>query len=178
MAHGRSLKEVENFNDWLGKLPHKHRVVVAGNHDLLFESDPAGARSCLTNAVYLENTGVTLEGLRFWGCPVTPVLSHMAFAVERGAASRKYWDRIPAGTDVLITHGPPFGTLDKDEIGGSHMGCQELTKAILRVKPRLHVFGHVHGGYGQEQGPNETVMVNCALLSGTTLNLPIVVELA
>jgi Icc-related predicted phosphoesterase len=102
----------------------------------------------------------------------------MAFSVERGAASRKYWDQIPEGTDVLITHGPPFGTLDKDEIGGPHMGCRDLTRAILRVKPRLHVFGHVHGAYGKELGPNGTSMVNCALLNGAALNQPIVVELS
>ena len=178
MNHGRSITEVEDFDDWLDELPHRHRIVVAGNHDLLFESDPTAARSRLTNAVYLENTGVALEGFRFWGCPVTPVLTHMAFSVERGAASREYWDQIPEGTDVLITHGPPFGTLDNDEIGEPHMGCQDLTRAILRVKPRLHVFGHVHGAYGKVLGPNGTSMVNCALLNGAALKQPIVVELS
>jgi Icc-related predicted phosphoesterase len=177
MVHGRSISEVDDFNEWLGELPHKHRIVIAGNHDLLFESRPAEARTHLTNAIYLESSGTKVEGIRFWGCPVTPVLSQMAFAVERGAASRKYWDQIPAGTDVLVTHGPPFGTLDKDDIGGPHMGCQELTRAIIRIKPRLHVFGHVHGSYGREPGPNGTAMVNCALLNGTTLNQPVAVEL-
>lgn len=177
MVHGRAIEEIDDFNDWLGSLPHRHRIVVAGNHDLLFESSSAEAHTHLTNAIYLENTGITVNGIHFWGCPVTPVLSRMAFAVERGAASRKYWDQIPAGTDVLITHGPPFGTLDKDEISGPHMGCQELARAIIRIKPRLHVFGHIHGDYGREPGPNGTDMVNCALLNGTTLNQPIVVEL-
>lgn len=178
MANGRSTKAIEDFNGWLGGLPHRHRIVIAGNHDLLFQSDPKAARAALTNATYLENFGVTVEGFRFWGCPVTPVLGHMAFAVERGAASRKYWDRVPDDTDVLITHGPPFRVLDKNDIAGEHLGCQELTRAILRVKPRLHIFGHVHGGYGQESGPGGTHMVNCALLNGKTLNPPIVVELA
>jgi Icc-related predicted phosphoesterase len=153
-----------DLNDWLGTLPYKHRVVIAGNHDLLFASNPAQARKLLTNAVYLENSGVELLGLKFWGCPVTPVIKEMAFAVDRGAASRTYWDEVPAGTDVLITHGPPFHVLDTNGPVSSHLGCSEITRAVLRVKPRLHVFGHVHGGYGREDGPHGISFVNCAIL--------------
>lgn len=182
MANGRSMESLRDFNDWLGSLPHPHRIVIAGNHDLLFEAEPRDARAAISNAVYLENSGVALEGLNFWGCPATPVLRHMAFAVERGAASRKLWDRVPDGTDVLITHGPPFRVLDQDDIAGEHLGCQELTRAVLRAKPRLHIFGHAHGGYGQETGPNNTWMVNCALLARVGdgrlgLREPIIVEL-
>jgi Icc-related predicted phosphoesterase len=174
MVHGRSTEEIDDFNEWLGSLPYRHRIVIAGNHDLLFESSPAEARDHLYNAVYLENAGITLEGISFWGCPVTPVLPQWAFSAERGAD--KYWDKVPARIDVLVTHGPPFGTLDKDDILSPHMGCKQLTKAVLRVKPRLHVFGHVHGGYGQETGPNGTYFVNCAALRGATLNSPVVIE--
>ena len=88
----------------------------------------------------------------------------MAFAVGRGAASRKYWDKVPEGTEVLITHGPPFHVLDKEHPLASHLGCSEVTRAVLRVKPRLHVFGHVRGGYGKEAGPHGISFVNCALL--------------
>lgn len=178
MVHGWSVYEIADFNDWLGSQPVRHQIVVAGNHDHLFEATPDEARAYLSNALYLENDGVAVEGLRFWGCPVTPVLPHMAFSVEPGAASREYWDRLPAGTDVLVTHGPPFGTLDKEATAGPHMGCRELTRALLRVRPRLHVFGHVHASYGREDGPHGCAMVNCAIVTGTTLNPPIVVELA
>lgn len=176
MAQGRAIEEIDDFNDWLGALPHRHKVVVAGNHDLLFESCPKLAKACLSNAVYLEHAGAILQGIRFWGCPVTPVLPYMAFAVERGAASRKYWDKIPLGTDVLVTHGPPFGILDKEDILGSHMGCEQLAKAVQRVQPKLHVFGHVHGSYGREVGPHGTCFVNCAALDRDTLRSPIVIE--
>jgi Icc-related predicted phosphoesterase len=138
--------------------------VIAGNHDLLFESKPKEARKVLTNAVYLENSGAELLGLKFWGCPVTPIDKYMAFAVDRGAAGRKYWDRVSNDTNVLITHGPPFHVLDKDGPVSSHLGCNEMTRAVLRVKPRLHVFGHVHGGYGKEAGPHGISFVNCAIL--------------
>lgn len=171
-----TVEELEDFNAWLGELPHRHKVVVAGNHDKLFEADPKLARARLSNAVYLEQSGIALGGIRFWGCPVTPVLPHMAFAVARGAGG-KYWDKMPAETDVLVTHGPPFGILDKENILAEHMGCIQLTKAVQRVRPRLHVFGHIHGGRGREEGPNGTQFVNCAVLNGNRLSPPIVVDL-
>jgi Icc-related predicted phosphoesterase len=176
---GLSLQEIVDFNAWLGELPHPYKIVVAGNHDLLFEMDPEKARAQLTNAVYLENSGIMLGGISFWGSPITPVFPNWAFHVERGAASRKYWDRVPLGTDVLITHGPPYGTLDKRQILGSRFGCKDLIQAVLRVKPKLHVFGHVHGGYGQELGPNGTCMVNCAVVNEEYVltNAPTVVSL-
>ncbi len=148
MASGRATEEINDFDDLLCNLPYKHKVVVAGNQDLLFESKPEQVKEHLSNAVYLQDSGVTLERLNFWGCPVTPFLPYMAFAVERGAASKRHWDKIPQTTDVLITHGPPFGILDKEDIVASHMRCEQLGRAVQRVRPKLHVFGHVHGGYG------------------------------
>jgi Icc-related predicted phosphoesterase len=179
MRTGTSLEEIADFNDWLGEQPHPHKIVVAGNHDLLFEKTPDKAREHLSNAVYLENDGIVLGGVTFWGSPMTPVLPSGAFHVERGVASRRYWDHIPLGTDVVVTHGPPFGTLDKNDILGSRFGCKDLIQAVLRVKPKLHVFGHVHGGYGQEVGPNGTCMVNCAVLDQEYVltNAPILVSI-
>jgi Icc-related predicted phosphoesterase len=66
----------------------------------------------------------------------------------RGSAARKYWDQIPDNLDVLITHGPPFGILDQVTPGGTHLGCEELLKAVQEKKPKVHVFGHIHGGAG------------------------------
>ena len=171
------LDVIDEFNDWLGNLPHAHKVVVAGNHDLLFESSPLQARERLSNAIYLESSGATIDGFHFWGCPVTPVLRKMAFSVQRGAESSGFWKKMPVNTDVLITHGPPFGILDKQDILASHDGCDQLIKAVLRVKPMLHVFGHIHGGYGVEEGPHGTQFVNSAVLNGSQLREPIVVDL-
>ena len=153
-----------DFNDWLATLPFRHRIVIAGNHDWIFEKTPNKARKILTNAVYLEHSGVRLSGLNFWGCPVTPIDKWMAFAVECDKTSRKYWDNMPTGTDVLITHGPPAKILDRGQFQSSNQGSHELNRAVLRVKPRLHVFGHIHGGYGLETGPYGISFVNCASL--------------
>jgi len=94
------------------------------------------------------------------------------------AADRKRnWARIPEDTDILITHGPPFGILDCASRSNIHEGCPELLEAVLLVKPRLHVFGHIHHGYGT-RSTGDTLFVNAALLGASGLSRkPIVVEL-
>lgn len=149
MSGGWDWQEVDSFNNWLGTLPHKHKIVIAGNHDWLFYRNRAGIEPLLTNATYLENSGVEIDGFRFWGSPVQPEFMNWAFNVPRGEAIKRYWDQIPLDTDVLITHGPPMGIRDWTRLGDDHLGCEELLAAINRVRPQLHVFGHIHGGAGQ-----------------------------
>ena len=174
-----SLALLRDVNAWLGELPHRHKVVIAGNHDRVLQGEPKTAHRLLTNAHYLENSGVVLEGLRFWGSPVTPVREGMAFATPRGEASRKVWDRIPDATDILITHGPPCGTGDQVQPWSKHWGCPSLTAAVQRIQPALHVFGHVHGGYGQQTNRAGTLFVNCAVLNHQRVltNPPVTVTL-
>jgi Icc-related predicted phosphoesterase len=129
----------------------------------MFESHPEKARSFLTNAIYLENSGVELEGLKFWGSPVQPEFNSWAFNVKRGAAIRRYWDKIPMDTDVIVTHGPPFGILDQSR--SRHLGCEEFAKTVNKIVPRLNVFGHIHGGRGYFLGKNGTQFVNASVLN-------------
>ena len=164
MAFGDRPKEVVDFNQWLGKQPHGHKVVIAGNHDLMFERHPGAARELLGNAIYLENSGAKVAGLTIWGSPVQPEFNNWAFNVARGAAIRRYWKMIPANTDVLVTHGPPFGVLDKAHPSSAHLGCEELAKAVEQIKPRLHVFGHIHGGHGWSSG-KDTQFVNASVVN-------------
>jgi predicted phosphohydrolase len=149
-AFGDTPIEIIDFNLWLGTLPHRHKVVIAGNHDWMFERHSGAARELLTNAIYLENSGTELAGLKIWGSPVQPEFNNWAFNVARGAAIRRYWKMIPASTDVLITHGPPYGVLDTAHPTTAHLGCEELAEAVQKIRPRLHVFGHIHGGHGQQ----------------------------
>lgn len=112
-ALGRgSLSELEEFNEWLGRQNHTYRVIIAGNHDWCFEQYPDQARKLVTNAVYLQDSGVELDGVRFWGSPYTPAHLNWAFNKERGKGIAEHWAQIPPNTDVLITHGPPHGVLD------------------------------------------------------------------
>ena len=109
MAFGDTPKEIIDFNQWLGGQPHRHKIVIAGNHDWMFERHPGAAKELLGNAIYLENSGTELAGLKIWGSPVQPEFNNWAFNVARGAAIRRYWEMIPDSTDVLVTHGPPYG---------------------------------------------------------------------
>jgi hypothetical protein len=139
-------------------------MTCAGNHDRYFQNAPEIARELLTSAIYLENSGTTINGVSLWGSPYTPEFLHWAFMYPRGAAADRYWDQIPTGLDVLITHGPPAGILDQTVAGEAHLGCEELLQAVAQKKPRVHVFGHIHGGAGTFQN-EATYFVNAAYLN-------------
>lgn len=156
-----SLHEVAEFNDYLGLLPHRHKIVVAGNHDWAFENDPEAAQYLLTNAIYLQDQSIEIEGYRFYGSPWQPEFFSWAFNLQRGAEIRQKWDLIPSGLDVLITHGPPQGYCD-EIFKGKRVGCEELLKAVQRVQPRYHVFGHIHEGYGQARC-GKTLCINASI---------------
>jgi Icc-related predicted phosphoesterase len=178
MAFGDRPKEIVDFNHWLGKQPHWFKVVIAGNHDVMFELHPRAARELLDNAIYLENSGTELAGLKIWGSPVQPEFNNWAFNVTRGAPIRRYWKMIPADTDVLVTHGPPFGILDQSHPSTVHLGCEELAKVVEQIRPKLHVFGHIHGGQG-ESFVNETRFANASVVNEAYRLVcePIVVEI-
>lgn len=156
-------KEVRAFADFLRALPHRHKIVIAGNHDLTFESSPSQARSWLgETCTYLECSGVRVGGLHFWGSPHTPRFFDWAFNVDRGPAIARVWARIPADVDVLVTHGPPRGVLDGVS-RGTNEGCDDLMAAIARVRPRVHVFGHIHEAAGEVERDG-TRFVNACIL--------------
>ena len=156
----RSLSAIEDFNDWLGELPHRVKIVVPGNHEFFLERDRS-RRALLSNATVLINESIEFDGLRIWGSPVTP-LANSAFGVTSDEDRRRLYARIPKDTDVLITHGPAYGILDSAPGSGLHSGCRELFDAVMRMNPKLHVFGHAHGAYGIFQ-TDATTFVNAAL---------------
>jgi Icc-related predicted phosphoesterase len=128
---------------WIAGLPHRHKVIVAGNHDWAFVREPAEARAMFAGMHYLEDSEVTIEGVRFYGSPWQPAFNHWAFNLPRGAALAAVWERIPRGVDVLITHGPPDGIGDRTSVAG-RAGCADLRVRVAEVAPRLHMFGHIH----------------------------------
>lgn len=170
----RSRAMLRDFNLWLGELPHRHKVIVAGNHEFLLE-EPRN-RNLITNATLLIDTGVEVEGVRIWGSPVTPLYGG-AFGKLDAEDRKRHWSSIPAGTDILVTHGPPFGVLDCAPGSEQYAGCPQLREAVIRVRPRLHVFGHIHAGYGTRR-TKSTLFVNAALLGqlGDLDKRPIVLD--
>ena len=156
-----TFEEVERFNEFLGQLSHPTKIVIAGNHDFCFERDQQASASLLTNCIYLQDEAVTVEGLKFYGSPWQPWFFDWAFNLQRGAEIRAKWDQIPDDTDVLITHGPAYGCRDRTA-GGEQVGCRDLLDAIDRIRPRVHIFGHIHEGYGSTSNLN-TTFINASI---------------
>jgi len=103
----------------------------------------------LTNCVYLEDSSVELFGLKIYGSPWVPGLSHeWGFTLKTEAERLEKWRQIPADTDILLTHTPPLGIGDhtsKEKM----IGCPQLLRAVVeRVVPGHHIYGHVHQDYG------------------------------
>jgi predicted phosphodiesterase len=157
--------EMDNFLTWFIAQPHKHKVFIAGNHELTLDDDKREYALALVheyvdkseNVHYLENSSVTIEGIKIYGSPISPIwVNGWAFNFERGPEMAEEWEKIPDDVQLLITHGPPYGILDlvvdkpKNVGRDLHQGCEEL---ILRVKElkqlKTHVFGHLHYNGGQ-----------------------------
>lgn len=144
-----TLQELEPVAQWLHTLPHPHKIIIAGNHDVCFQTQREQACELLGSEIhYLEDSGVTLEGIRFWGSPWTPRIHDWAFMYSSRECARSKWAQIPDDTDILITHGPPYGIGDALHRRG-HLGCSELLHVVQqRVQPLVHMYGHCHSGGG------------------------------
>lgn len=166
--------EVIAFSNWWSSLPYKHKVFVAGNHDFLWQNRPQIAKAFLQN---LQDSSIQIDGLKIWGSSWTPEFMNWAFMRQRGVEINEQWDLIPDDTDILITHGPPFGVLDELP-SGLRVGCRDLKDAVERVRPKLHIFGHIHHCYGQVELGN-TKFINAAICDEAyrATNAPVVIDL-
>lgn len=195
--------EIQEAGDWLKSMPHKHKVVIAGNHDFLFEKEYHLAKTALDagdKLIYLQDSFQEVAGIKFYGSPWTPRFYDWAFQLDRNSEeARRKWAAIPVETQILVTHGPPYGTLDrvkrrsykvdplKGEIWDAYYektGCEELAKRVKFLPNlQLHVFGHIHQGYGKTKAGStrfgETIYVNASTCDATYLpiNPPIVVDI-
>lgn len=174
-----SLEDAENFANFMAAQDFKYKVVIAGNHDFCLEDDRKEAvEQCLADKdiIYLNDTGTTIEGLKLWGSPVQPEFFNWAFNRKRGEDICKHWDLIPGDTDILITHGPAFGILDR-VMEGEKVGCRDLLDRVKQIKPKIHAFGHIHEDYGVLKQGGTTFVNACNVNRNYWLvNPPIVIE--
>ena len=174
-----SLGDLIKFLGWFSKFPHRYKVWIAGNHDLFLEGNYEAVKKLSEEhgVIYLENSEVVIDGFKFYGSPVTPQFFSWAFMKARGDEITKTWEQIPKDTDVLITHGPSLAKLDING-RGEVCGCYDLGRFIKKIRPLVHIFGHIHGSYGkmEEKGIQ---YVNCSLVNEhyDLANEPIVVEI-
>ena len=149
------------FGEWLQKVPAKHIVGIAGNHDWVFQKRPDHIPKLGLPWTYLEDSGTEINGVAIYGSPWQPRFCDWAFNADE-AKLKEVWGKIPLGTEILITHGPPHGIFDMvDSV--RHAGCIHLLSAVDIVRPRLHVFGHIHGNTGVTR-LGRTTFVNAAVL--------------
>ena len=182
--------EVESFISWLKKNVDKYSlgiVFVAGNHDRSFDPErwreyedhdlfatyvevekiswvkDQLARLEGTKIHYLENSAIELDGLKIWGSPYSPSYNRKrwAFNADRGPEIAAIWEKIPMDTDVVITHSPVAYKLDFTIMDKEYVGCADLRTRLERIKPKLHVCGHIHEGYDVEETP-DTIYVNAS----------------
>ena len=150
--------EIQEFLKWYNNLDnYTNKIFIAGNHDWGFQNDPKMCQEQLEfydKVTYLEDN-LELIGddystaVKVWGSPWQPEFYNWAFNLPRnGEELKDKWDMIPMNTDILITHGPAWGKVDTVKGEGNPLGCELLAERIKVVKPKIHVCGHIHTGYG------------------------------
>lgn len=170
--------EVEDFLEWFEKQRHTYKIFIAGNHDFFFEKEKIGIIEKIIppGIIYLNDSGVEIEGIHIWGSPITPRFYNWAFNRERGEDICKHWDLIPQNTDLLITHGPPKGILDQ-VMNEQHVGCKDLLERIKTFNLKVHVFGHIHESYGKTKNFGIQFINACMMNDQYDLvNRPIIFE--
>lgn len=166
-------REALDFINWFCDLPYRHKIFICGNHDD-YLYDATGIEGLDSNVHYLRNSGVEIDGLKFYGVP----MFMGDCATDRQA--RNYAD-IPGDTDILITHSPVYGILDLDDSIGSeliHYGSEEILERVMKIHPRAHLFGHIHRQHGVTQ-QNGIIFSNGAIMNNdySKLNIPNIIEI-
>lgn len=158
------------FLKWFEAQPFEHRIFTVGNHEVGVETNHARflelVRQYAPTSVYLNDSGITIDGVSYWGSPFSPKFGWgWAFNADRGADIKRHWDMIPKNTNVLITHSPAYEILDEVMDSRKNQGCRDLAdtiKTLLDLK--LHVFGHLHLCGGQRETRNGVVFANAAIV--------------
>jgi predicted phosphodiesterase len=162
MNSGHNRNDILNFLDWYDSIPgYDKKIFIAGNHDRMFEYDSEGVKEILKlypNIIYLQDELYEIydletdKSIKIYGSPWQPEFYSWAFNLPRnGSELESKWQAIPNDTDILITHGPAWGYVDT--VAGrpwDNLGCELLAERIQRFRPKIHVCGHIHSGYGVE----------------------------
>lgn len=151
-AHGHRAETLE-FMKWLGAQGFEHTLCIAGNHDTYIEQELLQVQQFahLNGVQLLNDSGCEINGVSFWGSPITPRFFDWSFMRDPGPPIEAHWNLIPDSTDVLVTHGPPLGVMDEVFRPGGQVeqtGCPSLLARVQEICPTLHIFGHIHEGHG------------------------------
>ena len=180
MNSGYNKNDILDFCTWFQSLKqYEDKVFIAGNHDRMFENHPKEVEELINpylNIDYLQDDEFVIYGdgpegnspndnIRIYGSPWQPEFYSWAFNLPKnGIEIASKWLAIPDNTDILITHGPAYGTLDT--VSGrlwDRLGCELLAQRIEVIKPKIHICGHIHSGRGIEY-KNGTLFINASVL--------------
>lgn len=152
-SHQPTEEEFIDFLDWIRSQHEGEVVLISGNHDRFRWKFPSVFFDLINRFKinYLEHQDACILGVSIWGSPVTPpVLPGLNRRFEMTEENRqRIWNSIPKGIDIIMTHGPPYGILDESQ--GQRLGCPLLLNKVLEIKPKYHIFGHIHQSYGMHQ---------------------------
>jgi Icc-related predicted phosphoesterase len=150
---------------WYKDQPPRHKIYIPGNHDRPFENKRF--RDRMIDAwdpllIYLEDSFVIIDGIKIWGSPYQVEFFNWAFNLPRGGWElEKKWRDIPDDTNIVVTHAPPKGILDMN-LQSNHTGDELLLDRIKVVKPKYHIFGHIHEAAGIVE-IDDTYFINSAI---------------
>ena len=182
MNSGYKKQEIHDFCKWFEAQDYTHKIFIAGNHDRMFEDHPLESNTIVNNydVTYLQDDEDIIDGVKIYGSPWQPWFYDWAFNLPKGGPGLySKWEAIPKDTGILVTHGPPQDHLD---VSGPphnepHLGCAMLRVKVDAQPPKIHVFGHIHGGYGYKFH-NGTHFFNASVLNERydQVNEPITIE--
>ena len=181
MNSGYSHYEIEDFCKWFEAQDYDHLVFIAGNHDRAFENLPESAMEIVNSydlIDYLQDDWIivgngdphdaNVKTAKIYGSPWQPEFYNWAFNLPKGGKElQEKWSAIPTDTDILVTHGPMQGHLDMSgpPYNEPNLGCALLRHHIDTVsRPKIHVCGHIHGGYGYKFD-GQTHFFNASILN-------------
>lgn len=145
-----------DFINWLKRQKYDKAIMIAGNHDFVFEHYPI-QKYCGNNLIYLQDDSYLYDNLKIYGSPWQPEFGGWAFNLPEEKLAEK-WLTIPEDCDILLLHGPPKGFGCAGLYGA---GSQSLTDRIAEIQPKLVVCGHIHEGYGEyEIGQTKVINVS------------------
>jgi Icc-related predicted phosphoesterase len=172
--------EIRNFMKWYsGLVQYDYKIIIAGNHDLMFEDYPVLAKEHIPeNVYYLEDSEIEILGLNIYGTPVQKPFDNWAFNRPEEKL-KQHWMAIPDNTDVLITHSPPYMIRDYASYSDDNVGSPSLRDEVLnRIKPKIHCFGHIHEKHGiTDEDGIKFINASSLNLKYEYVNKPIVVEI-
>lgn len=161
-----SQLQTRNFLTWFESLPIKHKLFIGGNHDKFLERNGPAIVEEFPSVQMLWDSSYDLEGYKVWGSPYSPTFMNWYF-MKDPEELEEHWKKIPKDVDIVVTHGPAYGTLDRAVPlrGHEHLGDKALAKTLSPQAPRYHICGHIHGSRGiLTDWDGRTTAINAAVL--------------